>query len=66
MPTDTPVPAPDMSNTERITKQARGILEYGNQCWLNGFATGFTLTCMLPLAVVVYKILHNHRCIMHI
>ena len=63
---DAPVSVPEVDHVDRITKQARGILEYGNRCWLNGFASGFTLTCMIPLAVVVYKVLHNHRCIMHI
>ena len=43
---------------EKITKQARGILEYGNKCWINGFLTGFSVACLVPLAVCLSMNVH--------
>lgn len=47
---------------DRITKQARGIIEYGNRCWLNGFTSGFTVACLAPLVTYVsMKVLQHPR-----
>ena len=59
MPMDAPVSAPEVENiADKITKQARGILEYGNRCWLNGFTSGFTVACLIPFAVCLSMKVH--------
>ena len=60
-----PMDAPNSStrhqvenDAEKITKQARGILEYGNNCWINGFLTGFSFACLVPLVACLSMKVH--------
>ena len=40
---------------EKITSQARSILDYGNRCWVNGFMTGFSVACLVPFVALCMK-----------
>lgn len=49
---DTPNEVENIS--ERLTKQARGIFEYGTRCFQQGFSLGYIAgitTVMIPLAI---------------
>ena len=52
--------------SDRITKHARGILDYGARCsqhgFVVGFFSGFSVACTIPvLALVAMKLLQRNR-----
>ena len=59
MPMDAPNNSDVEHMAEKITKQARGILEYGNHCWLNGFLTGFSVACLVPFVACLSMKAHH-------
>ena len=63
---DTP---PDLNEvekiSERVTKRARGIFEYGTRCFQQGFSLGYMAgitTVLIPLAIcTTVKVLQSQR-----
>lgn len=51
--------------SERITKRARGIFEYGTRCFQQGFSLGYIsgiTTVLIPLAIcTTIKVLQSQR-----
>jgi hypothetical protein len=60
---------PDLNDaekiSERITKRARGIIEYGTHCFQQGFSLGYIAgitTVLIPLAIcTTIKVLQSQR-----
>lgn len=65
---ETPPDLNEVENiSERITKRARGIFEYGTRCFQNGFSLGYIAgitTVMIPLAIcTTVKFLQSQKII---